>query len=381
MRRSRLALILVALLLGLASVAAAATLPRLPALRCLLAFQESVPADVTWADPPPAGFELLTRPGPHGDDRAWLVRGGPALLVFVHGVAAEGIRDGRILLAIRAFARAGFTVLAPEMPTLVDPLHLGEPGAGLTRWLAALDGRELVGVDNERMGVVAISVGGGLALRGCARHLASGGKGPQAILLIGAPDDLGRTSQEWFAAPDPAAVGDGSLAWERQSAAAFARSFLLRAGLRSRLGDDTSLPALAAWLALDPLPAEPLPPDLSAAATAVAMYLRAAPDTRAAGRAEVLRAAATRTESLSPAAFDGELSALRGVAIFLLHGHGDPLVPLSEARQLARRLRRHTVVDVLESRMVGHTTVESVGLAEQLAHVLQMDDFFAMIGR
>lgn len=91
--------------------------------------------------------------------------------------------------------------------------------------------------------------------------------------------------------------------------------------------------------------------------------------------------AAERVRGLSPALWDAELDHLRGIPVFLLHGRGDPLVPIEEAAHLATRLRRRTIVSVLESHMVGHTSVNEVGLGERIAHVVQMDDFFDMIGR
>ena len=113
----------------------------------------------------------------------------------------------------------------------------------------------------------------------------------------------------------------------------------------------------------------------------LARMVRAAPEERAKAREQVLTRAQTRVRRLSPAQWQEKLVHLRGVAVFLLHGHGDPLVPIEEADRLAERLRRHTIVAVLKSHMVGHTTVKDVSIAERIAHVVQMDDFFDMIGR
>ena len=368
----------------LAAVVLAAVLPRLASLRCLLAFQEGVPADLEALEPAPEGFTLLADEARYGVARAWHLAGPKArspTVVFVHGVAPEGIRDGRILHAARAFQRSGFTVVAPELRGLVDPMDAAEPGAEMPRLLEALTSGRVDGVHPERIGLVAISVGGGLALRGCARFRAAGGTGIRALLLIGAPDDLRRPAVDWFAAPDEAPESDGSFTWEVRNAASFARSFLIRAGLPGYLEAGEDLDRLAAWLAEEPLPTLPVPELQSKKARAVAALVHAAPEVRAAAREAILARAAARVESLSPALWDDELVHLRGIAVFLLHGHGDPLVPLTEAAHLARRLERHTIVSVLESRMVGHTSVNSVGPAEALAHVVQMDDFFAMIGR
>jgi len=375
--------------LGLLAAIAAGTLggaavPRWPALRCLRAFQEPVPADLERGASLPEDLALLEGADRYGARRA-LLRLGPGsrapTLLFVHGVAPEGLEDGRIVHAVRAFGRAGFTVIAPELPTLVDPLDAAPVGAGVAQVLAAIGRGAYAGADPRRIGVVGISVGGALALRGCADFLAAGGSGLRAVLAIGAPDDLDRTSFDWFREADAAPECDGTLAWERAHAAAFARNYLVRAGLLATYGDDPEVRALAAWLAKEELPthdpAGVARPDL----LELARLVRALPDERAAAREGILARARARIAALSPAWWDRDLRRLAGVAVFLLHGHGDPLVPVSEVAHLARRIGRYTVVSVLESHMLAHTTVEDVGLAEQVAHLVQMDDFFDMIGR
>jgi len=367
-----------------AAVGVALVVPRAPAIACLLGFQAAVGADLDVESPAPAGFRLLADEARYGVARAWHLAGkgrrAPAIL-FVHGVAPEGIRDGRILHAARAFHAAGFTVVVPELPTLVNPLLEGEASLAVAGVLRAMTGGAIEGVHPERIGIVGISVGGGLALRGCAHFRAAGGVGIRALLLIGAPYDMRRTSVGWFEAEDHAEASDGSYTWEVRNAASFARNFLIRAGLRTRLGDDPDLELLAAWMASEPLPTEPLVGVNSPAALAIAKLLHAEPAVRAAARERVLADATQRIESLSPALWLDDLVHLRGTAVFLLHGHGDPLVPITEAPLLAERLRKHTVVSVLESHMVGHTSVNDATLGEKLAHVVQMDDFFRMIGR
>lgn len=365
-------------------VGAAVVVPRLASIRCLLGFQRPVGDDLEAHADADAPFTLLEDEAAYGVARAWHLRGpssrSPTIL-FLHGVAPEGIRDGRVLHAARAFHDCGFTVVAPELPGLVDPLHPGELGAGLPTLLQAMTSGAIEGIHPERIGVVAISVGGGVALRGCARFRAAGGTGVRAMLLIGAPDDIRRPATGWFEAPDEAPESDGTYAWESRHAASFARSFLIQAGLPEYLGEGEDLDRLAAWMAEDPLPTEPLPELKSERARKVGALVHAEPAVRSAAREEVLARAARRVEGLSPALWEQELIHLRGTAVFLMHGHGDPLIPLSEATHLAKRLRKHTLVSVLESRMIAHTSVGSVGFGEKLAHVIQMDDFFTMIGR
>lgn len=381
LRRSlRLLAVLVALLLAFG---AAVAVPRLPALRCLLAFQEPIPEDLEDASKAPAGLELLEDAATYGAERVWLLRAPEPrapTLVFVHGVAPVGLEDGRIVHAVQAFGRAGFTVIAPELPTLVDPLAAAPVGAGVAAVLHAIEAGAYAGAHPERIGVVGISVGGALALKGCVEFLAAGGTGLRAVLAIGAPDDVRRTSIAWFESEDPG-TSDGSLAWERANAAVFARNYLIRAGLLPTFGDSPEVRTLAEWMGGDDIPEKEVEGVTHPELMALAEVVRAKPAERVKAREKIMERAQSRIRGLSPALWDDELVHLRGVAVFLLHGYGDPLVPIVEAEHLARRLRRHTVVSVLESHMVGHTSVNEVDLAERIAHVVQMDDFFDMIGR
>jgi pimeloyl-ACP methyl ester carboxylesterase len=381
----RAVVVLVAAVAGVPVMLGAAVLaPRWGAVRCLRALEAADPPDVQ--DPagaPPAGLVLLADRARYGVRRAWLCRAPgprPPVLVFVHGVTSRGLADGRVVKAVRAFARAGFTVLAPRMPTLVDPLAPEKVGAGLVRLLQAVAGGALERVDRRRIGLVGISVGASVALHAAAVFRRGGGRGLAAVLAVGAPDDLARLAPAWFAAPEPASKGDGSLAWERASDAAFARSFLLRAGLVARFGRTPDVRRVADWMAADPLPTAPPPEVADPKLRAAAALVRAPPKRRAAACAAVLRRAAARIRTLSPAGFDDELSSLRGVAVFLLHGRQDALVPVEEEARLARRLRAHTLVSVLDSPLLGHTAVGGSGWREELDLVVQVDDFFDMVG-
>ena len=85
--------------------------------------------------------------------------------------------------------------------------------------------------------------------------------------------------------------------------------------------------------------------------------------------------------AFSPADWDEELDALRGVPIFLLHGTEDPLIPVSELDPLRERLERRTIVSDLRSHMVGHVSVNEVGFGEKLDHIAFMDSFFDIVTR
>ena len=68
------------------------------------------------------------------------------------------------------------------------------------------------------------------------------------------------------------------------------------------------------------------------------------------------------------------------MAIFLLHGNADPLVPVSELPLLEKRLAAFTIVSTFESHLLGHTTVGEAGWGDRFDHIVWLDDFFDMVG-
>jgi pimeloyl-ACP methyl ester carboxylesterase len=383
-RRALLLLLLGSVLL-LGALAAATVLPRLPALRCLLAFQAEVPDDLEDFAHPPEGFRLLADAERFGVTRAWACApegdGPHPVMLFVHGVAPEGIRDGRILRAVRAFARGGFLVVAPEVGGLVDPTVRQGDEVRMLRLLRALAAGELEGAAPGRIGAVGISVGGAALLKVCAAYRAEGGRGLRAVMAIGAPEDVRRPAEDWFSLPNPDPEGGESFTWKRRNAAAFARNFVSRAALAKRFRDNPDRVVLRDWLAETWIPETPPEGLTTEAGRAFASWFLSEPSRWSAQRESVLRDGWDQMRPLSPAAWRKSLRHLRGVAVFLLHGVGDPLVPVAEAERLRAALRVHTAVSLLESRMVAHTTVADVGIGERLAHLAFMDDFLDMVAR
>ena len=104
-RRTRTILWVFGLLL-LAGLAAGAALlgPRLGATRALITFGWKVPDDLESLDKLAAGYELLEGASLFGLEHVLVRRVGDGAehpsIVFVHGVAPVGLRDGRVLRAI-----------------------------------------------------------------------------------------------------------------------------------------------------------------------------------------------------------------------------------------------------------------------------------------
>jgi len=378
-RRTRVLLGLGGVLLLLAGAAALYLGPRWDALRCLLAFTEDVPPDGTC----PEGFERVRDASRLGVDDAWIARpsggGRRPLLVFVAGIAPNGLEDGRIVRAVDAFRRGGFVVVAPEVKGLVDPGGTDMDEGGLGRLLDRLAAGAVPDADATHTGVVAISVGAGYALRVLASRAAAGLGVPRAFLAVGAPADLDRCARRWFEEPPlgkPAPETDED---ERRHAAELARNMLWRTAAAKIVGDAVDAATLNEWLKEKWVPEWPPEGLATDAGRAYAAMVLGPPAGWIARRDEVLAAAATWTAWLSPAGFADELAALRGLSVFLLHGEADPLVPASEMEPLARLLRAHVPVTTLESRMVSHTDVGDVGLGERFAHLDFMDAFFDTI--
>jgi acetyl esterase/lipase len=292
-------------------------------------------------------------------------------MVVVHGITELGLEDPRLWQVGAAFRRAGFLVLIPSLPGLVSLRDVAGEVERVTALLRGLSAGQVRGADAGRVGVFGISVGGGLALRSVLADRAAGGRGVQALCLLGAPEDGARVARAWFEVPPPRYGEEGGLR-RTADAALFARSTLLRAAA-PRLLSPPDLPVVEAWLArtwrVTRVP-EGLATD--AGHRFARLALGAAPEGEAVEEVLAANDASLRTVSatgLSP----GDLAPLRGVAVFLVHGASDPLVPLAEVGRLAERLRPHAEVRTLESRLVGHV---EVGTTDAWAHVLWIDDLF-----
>ncbi len=378
----RVFLLLGALVLLVGGVGGAFVLPRLDAIHTLLRFAEGgggedgvLDAGMAWVkNVDRTGFERLLVATPEGE--------GPfPALVFVHGVAVKGLDDGRIIRAVDAFRDAGFVVIAPEVRVLVNPPQNDHDLERVAALLHAVALGNFPTADARRVGVIGISVGGGMSLRAVARYRAEGGAGPRAILAIGAPDDLKRIIPTWFGLPRPDFDAPRTAERVRREEARFARNVVLRASLGKRVASTADRAVLRAWLEenLDPMTA---PDGLETkAGRAFAALATGTPEGWRREREAITRDAWPLMAVFSPAASGPELGTLTGIPTFLLHGTGDPLVPVTEMDRLAERLRAHTMVVTLASHMIGHVDVETTGITEQLEHVVFMDDFFDIVRR
>jgi pimeloyl-ACP methyl ester carboxylesterase len=375
-RRRRVLVSLGVLVLLLLGAGAVLVLPRLGAVRCLLAFGEAAPDHHARLP----GFRLLEDPERFGARRAWAAApdgSGPhPTLVFVHGVTSLGIEDGRVLRAVEAFRRAGFLVVAPEVQAMVRLESWDDDLARLARLLHAVADGQVEGADGSRLGIVAISVGGPWALQAAARFRGAGGRGLRGLLLVGAPEDFRRVAHGWFSTPLPDAGEEARdpVRFEAKRAAEFGRNALWKTGLAAMgVGDDEA--ALRTWLEASWSPSAPPDGLATAQGIEVARLVVRGPGIPEADVDRLLDAGWRVLRYLSPAAWSDDLAPLRGVACRLLHGTHDPLVPVSEMARLEARLSGVLDVHALESGIVGHTAVGEASLSERWEHVVFLDAF------
>ncbi|HEX8817354.1 MAG TPA: hypothetical protein VF753_17805 [Terriglobales bacterium] len=109
-------------------------------------------------------------------------------MVIVHGVHRLGIEEPRLVAFARAMAAGGVQVLTPELASLAD--YRVEPGAIA---LIGDSARSFAESLHQKVGVLGISFGGGLALLAAAdlqyaRYI-------RFVMTVGAHDDLGRVTE------------------------------------------------------------------------------------------------------------------------------------------------------------------------------------------
>lgn len=289
---------------------------HLRALDLLLAFQSGEVSGEVPARREPLGELRARRYGEPG--------GQPVLLL--HGAHPGGIDEPRLVRFAHQLAERGFYVVTPELAPLAALRF--EPGCvddvrAAARALAAERGAPSVGV-------IGVSVGGGVALRAAARTEAIG-----AVWAIGAHHDLGALLEPWMASTD-----------ERYGARALAHAYAeeyfeapdgeaAAAAMRAAFGGEPAeIPALSdrahrelAWLTADPMP-EP-----------ARRRLRAIRDRHA-----------DDLSALSPRA---ALAEVRG-PVYLLHGASDPLIPPSESTAIAGGLSPDALGGVLVTPLLRH---------------------------
>ena len=319
----RWALAALALVLVVVAAASCGTIRAGRLLRDALAPAETFAAEVTETEvavPSEVGAPLRARlVRPIGEEGAL-----PAFLL-VHGAHEDGFDHPALVSLARALAIRGATVALIDLPALRRfAMDAGDPGrvAEATAWLAA---REDL-TEDGRVALFGISVGGSYAIVAAADPRVA--DHVSAVIAFGAYPDLDYLLFTWMTAPraDAPQLMDPFTQGRRRVLLGNYRGFVpaadhayVDAALRALL-DDRTPPAPPAALG-------------DTARLLVAAASADGPIARADAR-RLLDHLADATAALSP----GRLARAPRAPIHLLHGEGDPVVPIDEAERLRTAL-------------------------------------------
>lgn len=266
--------------------------------------------------------------------------GGPPVLL-VHGVHPGGIDEPRLQRFARLLAEAGFTVATPELTPLRELRFDASSVETLTRCADAWADEHGV----QSVGVVGISVGGGLALRAASRTDAI-----HTVFAIGAHHDIARLVAWWTGDEISGPSGEHpAIAPERYGAEVLAYAY---ADDYFDPPSEAAREALGAQLRGETERARELRAELpDEASDAIGALRTPLPRLR-----DVARAHAEELAAVSPA---GALDSI-GARVFLLHGQDDPLIASTEALHIAAELPAHRLGGVVRTEVLGHADANAL---------------------
>jgi pimeloyl-ACP methyl ester carboxylesterase len=267
-------------------------------------------------------------------------------LVLVPGIHYLGMDEPRLMAFARSVSACGLRVLTPELPDSRDyriqPSDVQAIGDSV-QWLQNTTG--------PPVGLLGLSFSGGLALMAAAKPPFS--NEISFVFSVGAHDDLLRVATFYATEADPLPDGDverakpnnyGPWVLEYEHLEDFvpeADVAAIRPVLRARLYDNSTLEKQLLANLTDKQKAEYkklLDPKQEDAALFVSDKKHAA-----------------EMAAVSP---HGNLAGLH-VPVYLLHGHGDTLIPFAEAEWLAEDLPRGTLKELLITPLIAHVTTDT----------------------
>lgn len=270
---------------------------------------------------------------------------GPPLLL-VHGVHPGGMHEPRLIRFARILAAEGYRVVTPQLSALAE-FRLDPDTASRIARAANELARDS---PDGRVGVVGISIGGGMALIAANQEPAI-----RAVLAIGAHHDARRLTDWWLG---EGISGPDGVPLESAPPETYGLQVLAHAYAEEVFGPDEAAGARLAIASRfdDSEPPENLAPETEARLDAL-RTLPAPP-----WLAPVVQAHRDALREASPV---GHLDAL-SADVFLLHGLSDPVVPPVESGWIAAELPPSRVGGVLQTPLIGHAERHEVGLGEQL---------------
>jgi pimeloyl-ACP methyl ester carboxylesterase len=267
----------------------------------------------------PPGRSASPLPGPADLWRP--AAGGPRRgLVLVHGLTPDGKDDPRVVAAAGLLARAGLTVLVPDLPALRAGRLRADDAAVVAAALRRL--RDDPGVAGDRLAVLGVSVGLAPALAGAAAPDVAGHVA-LAVSLGGHAE--ARELVRYFTT---GAYGFGGVAGRAALDPALAREFA-RANL-DLVRDPRDRRAVEAALGAGPGPPPPGPLPGPEGRAVLALLANRDP-----ARVDaLLDALPAETRALVDALSPARAAVRLRARLLLVHGRGDPAVPFTESLRL-----------------------------------------------
>jgi acetyl esterase/lipase len=247
-------------------------------------------------------------------------------VVLIHGAVTGGAGDSRLVALARAMAIRGGTVATPDLVSLrrfrldpLDPARVAAVGR-------ALAGRRDI-VEDGRVALVGISVGGSYGLLAALDPRLEGRV--STILTFGAYADLDRLLRRWMIDPTP----DAPDLLDPQT---YGRRLVLRGNLEILV---PAAETAAVGRVIDGLlghrPRVDAPEGLSPAGRRVVDVATSEGPVDPEVVGELLRPLVPDVASLSPV----RRARVPRAPVYLLHGEGDPVVPVADLAELADFLR------------------------------------------
>jgi pimeloyl-ACP methyl ester carboxylesterase len=275
--------------------------------------------------------------------------------VLLHGIHNLGIEDPRLISLARALAGAGVAVMTPQLQDLTEYRVTPETVDLIGNSAAIFADR--MGV--SKVGVVGMSVAGGLSLLAAARHQYEDKIG--FVLAVGAHDDLARVAR--FFVENSIEAPDGSTVGFQAHEYGVADLSPAHDALRQVLWERPSLVNAADKLS-------------PAGRTTLDQLLHHREALHEALLSEI-KSHAAEMDAVSP---HGKLSQL-SVPVYLLHGSGDTLIPPSETQWLAKEVPNQELKTVLISSALIHVDMDKTvpwsqqwALISFMAQVLEAAD-------
>ena len=279
-------------------------------------------------------------------------------IVIVPGVHHLGVDEPRLQRFARAVAASGITVMTPECKELIDY----QIQASSIRTIGAAADELAKRVGRERVGVMGMSFAGGLALLAAANDDSK--KSIGFVVAVGAHDDIRHVAR--FFAKNEAIEPNGNIVHMK------AHPYGIMVLAYEHVDDfftkeDAPIAhdAMREWLWEEKGPARELEKKMSLAGQAKFDLLAEPPPVDAKSgvfpehplSAEILGGLELYGPALDAVSPHGHLASIH-VPVYLVHGEGDDVIPMTETEWLAQEIPREDLREALISPALQHVELQ-----------------------